>query len=858
MTACGAEWKGERSVSERLLAIDGMSLLNRAFHALPPLTAPDGTPTGAIHGFFLTFMKWYDAYEPTHVAIAFDRPGGTFRHQQFERYKAHRKEADPALLRQFPLAEELLTEMGLKVIGIPGFEADDVLGTISERFASLLPVTVISGDRDLLQLVGGRCEIVLMRSLDGTKRYDEDLVMQDFGVTPAQVPDWKGLMGDQSDGIPGVPGIGEKTAVRLLQIAPTLEQLLEDTSRVTPQRIRDLLETHREQALFSKRLATIVRDVPLGRELDELRWAPGDVSMAVRRRLAELGLRNLAARLPAGGDAAQPGSAVPEPAARPLQEVLGGGEQLALAFAGDAVALSDQEGAARVLAWDDANLRQALAAGSALAVHGAKHLWHELASRGIRPPSSWYDTQLAAYLVNPQFGVQGPSEVLQGLYGVAPAEGESAGVAAEATWQLARRLPASLAEQRVAALYSDVEAPLLEVLARMEQHGVQVDRAELECYGGELREALAAIGREVEELAGYSFNLNSTLQLRELLFGKLQLPVLKRTKTGPSTDAEVLEQLAEQHAIVQKILDHRQVQKLLSTYVEGLLPLIAPDGRVRTTFQQTLTATGRLSSETPNLQNIPVRFELGRRLRRAFVPTQAGLRFLAADYSQIELRILAHLSGDPAMRDAFLSGDDIHRRTAAEVFSVPLEAVTADQRRQAKAVNFGIVYGISDFGLARDTGSSRAEAAEFIRRYFSRYPRVKEYLDAVVAAARDKGYVTTMFGRRRYLPEIRSRNHQQRSFAERTAMNTPIQGTAADLIKRAMVQLDEELDPTGPAALLLQVHDELILEGPAEDIAELGRLVRRAMAGAADLSVPLVVDLKTGPNWYDLEPVRDA
>ena len=842
-------------MGDRLLAIDGMSLLNRAFHALPPLTAPDGTPTGAIHGFFLTFMKWFEAYHPSHVAIAFDRPGGTFRHREFERYKAHRKEADPALLRQFPLAEELLGEMGLKVIGIPGFEADDVLGTLSELFSTELPVTLISGDRDLLQLVGGRCEIVLMRALDGTKLYDPDAVLADYGITPAQVPDWKGLMGDASDGIPGVPGIGDKTAVRLLQIAPTLEGIFEDLDEVTPPRIRALLEANREQAMFSKRLATIVRDVPLPVGLEDLRWSPGDVRLEVRRRLADLGLRALAARLPA---ADLPAADVPAEPQDALEEGFTGGGDFAIALAPAGVAVSDGDGAALALDWQDARLRAVLAGDGTLAVHGAKRLWHELDLHGLTPPRHWYDTQLAAYLVNPQFGTQDPGAVLQGLYGVRPRLGEQGPVAAEAAWRLYARLPATLAEQGVQDLYSDMERPLSDVLYRMERHGVQVDKEELERYGEELRSALAAIGTELQELAGYSFNVNSTPQLRDLLFGKLGLPVLKRTKTGPSTDAEVLAELAERHPIVQKILDHRQVQKLLSTYVDGLMPLIGPDGRVHTTFQQSLTATGRLSSEAPNLQNIPVRFELGRRLRRAFVPTAPGLAFLAADYSQIELRILAHLSGDPALIAAFQSGEDIHRRTAAEVFGLGLDDVTPDQRRQAKAVNFGIVYGISDFGLARDTGSSRQEAAEFIRRYFGRYPQVKEYLDSVVESARQKGYVTTMFGRRRYLPEIRSRNHQQRSFAERTAMNSPIQGTAADLIKRAMVQLAQDIAGLPETELLLQVHDELILEGPREEQRALGQLVRRAMEGAAELAVPLVVDLKAGANWYDLRPLGDA
>ncbi len=831
-----------------------MSLLNRAFHALPPLTAADGTPTGAVYGFLLTFFKWYEAYRPTHVAIAFDRPGGTFRHAQFERYKAHRKEADPDLVRQFPLAEELFSAMGLRVIGIPGYEADDVLGTLAARFQDEIPVTVISGDRDLLQLVGGGCEIVLMRALDRTKRYDPDEVQADFGIAPRQVPDWKGLMGDASDGIPGVPGIGEKTAVRLLQVAPTLEELLADPERVTPPRIRDLLLTHREQAIFSKQLATIACDVDLGVGLDALAWAPGAVGPDAKNRMQELGFRGLVARLPQ-----EEVQAAPPPESSPLEQAFEGGDRVALALAEDGVALSDGPGRAVTVPWDDLRLGEALQSGTVL-VHGLKRLLHALDQHALSHPRSAFDTQLAGYLVNPQFGMHEATELLLALFGEAAGDGPAPAARAAATFRLAELLPEELARHGLAALYEEIEAPLVPVLYAMERQGVRVDRDALTAYGNDLRAALERIQAEVHELAGYEFNLNSTAQLRDLLFGKLQLPVLKKTKTGPSTDAEVLEQLAAMHPVVQRILDHRQLQKLLGTYVEGLLPLIDDEtSRIHTTFQQTLTATGRLSSADPNLQNIPVRFELGRQVRRAFTPSHPGMVFVAADYSQIELRILAHFSGDDTLIDAFVQGEDVHRRTAAEVFGVPLAEVSADQRRQAKAVNFGIVYGISDFGLARDTGVSRQEAGEFIRRYFARYARVREYLDGLVEQARELGYVTTMFGRRRYLPDIRSRNHQQRSFAERTAMNTPIQGTAADLIKRAMVRIagtDERL-PEG-THLLLQVHDELIFEVPHESVMALAPIVRAGMEGAAQLRVPLEVEIKAGGNWYDVEALAHA
>lgn len=833
---------------ERLLAIDGMSILNRAYHALPPLTAADGTPTNAVYGFLLAFFKLFDAYRPTHVAIAFDRPGGTFRHTQFAAYKAHRKEPDEALVRQFPLAEELLTQMGLRVIGVPGFEADDVLGTLAAQCGTKARVTVVSGDKDLLQLVGGDCEIVLMRALDRTRVYDALAVHEDFGIEPAQVPDWKGLMGDPSDGIPGVPGIGDKTAVRLLSGGHSIEDLLEHPELVENQRIRGLLLANREQALFSKRLATIERSVEIGCDLPDLGWTPASVPKEARERLLALGFRQILGRLPLPEE--------PLPGAITLgDDVDLSAARIGLYVGAEALWVSTGEGQAAEIAFDDNRVPGLLS--HAILVHGAKRAFHRLAAHGLPLPKEFFDTQVAGYLINPQFGMMEPVDMLGSLFRKSAGDGASGAQGAEATWRLGELLPAELEEHGLRRLHDEIELPLIMVLYEMERKGVRIDQDELRRYGDELKAAIEEIAAQIHEVAGYEFNINSTQQLRELLFDKLGLPVLKRTKTGPSTDAEVLDQLAPMHPVVQRILEHRQIVKLVGTYVEGLLPLVGPESRIHTTLHQTLTATGRLSSADPNLQNIPVRVELGRRLRRAFVPGE-GLYFLEADYSQMELRILAHVSDDPGMLDAFREGDDIHRRTAAEVFSRRPEDVTPDERRQAKAVNFGIVYGISDFGLARDLGVSRREAAEFIARYFARYPRIKEWLEATVESAREKGYVTTLYGRRRFLPDIRSRNHQLRSFAERTAMNTPIQGAEADLIKLAMVRIQSRLGEVPGASMLLQVHDSLVFEAPEEALAPLGALVRSKMEGVADLKVPLVVELKAGPNWYDLRAVADA
>lgn len=831
----------------RLLAIDGMSILNRAYHALPPLTASDGTPTNAVYGFLLAFFKLYETYAPTHVAVAFDRPGGTFRHAQFAAYKAHRKEPDESLVRQFPLAEEVLTLMGMRVIGVPGFEADDVLGTLAARFGAATRVTLVSGDKDLLQLVGGGCEIVLMRALDRTRVYDAAAVKEDFGIEPRQVPDWKGLMGDPSDGIPGVPGIGEKTAVRLLAGGHSLDELLAHPERAPNDRIRGLLLAHRDAALFSRQLATIDCGVEIAWDLDDLVWQPGSVSQEARDRLLGLGFRQIVGRLPRV-----------EQTLAEVRPALGSAVDLAapvvaLSPGEAAVGVASAAGHAIEIGWDDPRLRDIL--GRRVLLHGAKRAAHRLAAHGLELPADFFDTQLAGYLINPQYGTFEAREMLGALLRQAPAEGSAESAAAEAAWRLGTLLPEELARHGLGALYAEIEQPLVSVLFAMERRGVRIDQEELRRYGEELRLASEQIAAAIHAQAGYAFNINSTPQLRELLFEKLGLPVVKRTKTGPSTDAEVLEQLAPLHPVVQMILEHRQIGKLLGTYVDGLLPLVDPEtSRIHTTFHQTLTATGRLSSADPNLQNIPVRMEMGRLLRRAFVPGE-GLQLLAADYSQIELRILAHMSQDPALIDAFVAGDDIHRRTAAEVFGRRPEDVTEDERRQAKAVNFGIVYGISDFGLARDIGVSRQEAGAFIARYFARYPRVKDYLDASVEAAREVGYVTTLFGRRRFLPEIRSRNHQMRSFAERTAMNTPIQGTAADIIKIAMVRIAARLRARPSTAMLLQVHDELIFETPGTDLAEAGEVVRREMTGAAALRVPLVVEIKAGPNWCDVREI---
>lgn len=823
----------------KLAIIDGYSVLNRAFHALPLLTTQRGVPTNAVYGFLLTFLKFAEEEQPSHVLVALDRPGRTFRHERFEAYKGQRAEPDERFIRQVPLFEAVLEALGIPHYGQSGVEADDIIGSLARRAAEEgVPTVILTGDRDLLQLVRPGVEVVLARGVDRLVRYDTEAVYRDLGVYPQQVPDLKAIMGDASDNIPGVRGIGSKGAQALLAGGRRLEELLERPESIREERLRKRLLAERQQAMLSKELAVIRTDVPIPLAWEELRFAL-DRGPRARELFEELEFRSLAERL----------GLAPARTFRAASEVAEW-SGVAVWWEEDELFLYDGRHLT-VGGWED--LRQRLEAPGEKCVFDVKRFLRRAWRASIRPEGPFFDPLLAGYLLYPLSERYTLSELARRYLGAAPAEGGKA--AAEVLYALRPALKAEVEGNQLWSLFAQVELPLARVLAQMEENGIRVDAAVLRAMGEELATEMAEVEEEIYRTAGTTFNINSTPQLRRVLFEELKLPVLKRTKTGPSTDAEVLEQLASEHAVVALILRYRQLQKLKSTYIDGLIPLIGPDGRVHTTFHQTVASTGRLSSSDPNLQNIPIRLELGRRLRRAFVPSD-GCLLLAADYSQIELRVLAHLSGDEHLCEAFRSRQDIHTQTAAEVFGIPPEAVGPEERRRAKAVNFGIVYGISDFGLARDLGISVTEARAIIERYFQRFPKVRAYLDAQIAFARQHGYVETMLGRRRPLPDIHHRNRAARSFAERTAMNTPIQGSAADLIKLAMVQLFQRLEERGmERRLLLQVHDELILEAPEAQVEATGQLLGEVMAKAYPLSVPIEVELKVGTSWYDVEPV---
>ncbi|MDA8192426.1 MAG: DNA polymerase I [Thermaerobacter sp.] len=845
------------------LLIDGHSLLFRAFHAMPPLTAQDGTPTGAVYGFFSMLLKVMEEQRPDRVVVAFDAPSATFRHDLYEAYKANRSESPQDFRAQVPLVQELLAALGIPVLAVRGFEADDVLGTLARMGSERRYETVIvSGDRDLLQLVDAQITVLLTtrNGITGLEIMTPAAVRSKLGVDPVQVPDLKGLEGDSSDNIPGVAGIGKKSALRLLEMFGSVENMLTRLHEIDNPRWQRALTGQEAAARRYRDLAVIVRTVPIEwPEMEEpLRVTATPQAEQMLDRLALQGVRR---RL--GGATASPPAEDPHPASlltpapRSLaaysaiaadEAVLPMDRPLVLWADGQSVWIADPE-AGWTAEWTGRPLPEAAYWG-----WGIKDVYRRLATAGQPWPHFVEDGKLQAYLLNSE----------RARYDLPAVAAESGWAPFSAPAEMVHGVAELVGEQRQALLarsldtvYREVEMPLARVLAKMEAHGVRVASDRLTELGTELTSLMAEEEREIFELAGEKFNINSPQQLAEVLFGRLGLPTMKKTKTGYSTDADTLYALAPLHPVVEKVLGYRQVVKIKGTYVDGLLPLIGPDGRVHTTFHQTVTGTGRLSSSDPNLQNIPVREALGRRLRGVFLPG-AGRILLAADYSQIELRLLAHLSGDENLIQAFWDGEDIHARTAAEIFGLPRDAVDAVWRGRAKAVNFGIIYGISDFGLARDTGVSRREAKDYIERYFARYPRLKEYFDGVLADARRDGEVRTILGRRRPLADIRASNRMRRQYAERMAINTVIQGSAADLIKVAMVRIDRHMDDGHwESAMILQVHDELIWEAVPAEMLRLKELAVREMVRALPLKVPLVVEVKAGEAWNALEPYRE-
>ena len=851
-------------MTERLFILDGPGFLFRAYHAIPFLSTSKGVPSHAVFGMSTMLWKLLREDNPEYFAVAWDPPGPTFREEKFAAYKETRAPTPDDLRSQIPLVKTLFEALRLPLLEVPGFEADDVLGTVVDRTRDLpIDLVLVTSDKDMLQLVSPRVRVFSTTGRGGDRVvFDEAAVKAKWGVEPAQIPDILALMGDSIDNIPGVPGVGEKTAAKLIGQFGGVARLYENLSLV-PGKLRETLAANRKQALLSRELATVSTRVPIAVDLEAFRRREPDWER-LRALWTELEFHSLLRQLPAepapeatGGDV--PTLADADALARYLARVPAG-EPLAVdvVSAGGppepvvaTIGLYHPVAGQAVVECGGPEMASALLAalgGRTLVGHDIKPLieWW-LAHGGALPPGE--DTAVAAYLLNPARTNYKLEEVCAELLGQGPGIARP-GTRARWIWDLWAMEPRALQEVGLHVLYQDVERPLIGVLARMERHGIRVDPVRLGEFSRELEVHLERTTREIFTLAAEEFNIGSPKQLAHILFEKLKLPPVRRTKTGYSTDADVLEQLAIGHELPARIVEHRTLAKLKSTYADSLPTLIHPaTGRIHTSFNQLVAATGRLSSSNPNVQNIPVRTELGRRIRAAFVP-DPGWRFLAADYSQIELRILAHVSGEESLIEAFRRGEDIHARTASEVFGIALEAVTPEQRDIAKTTNFAVIYGVTAFGLSRGLDMSPKQAQEFLDRFFARHPKVKAYLARTVAEGRERGFVTTLLGRRRYLPELRSGNPNLRGFGERMATNAPIQGTAADLIKIAMVRMARELDVHRlESRMLLQVHDELLFEVPPAELPRLQALATQVMESAMSFDVPLKVDVKIGDDW---------
>ena len=835
----------------KMLVIDGNSILNRAFYGVRPLTTKDGFPTNALYGVVNMIKKQIDQTGADGLAVAFDLKAPTFRHKLYDAYKAGRRPMPEELAQQLPVAKELLAAMGFHVLEEEGYEADDILGTVSAMCERQeIPCYLMTGDRDALQLISDTTHILLATNTE-TVDTDRAAFREKYGVEPEQFVDVKALMGDSSDNIPGVPGIGEKTALKLIASYGSLDGVYAALpgAKETPSVLRKLTEG-KESAYRSQTLARIFREVPLGVELGDLTANAPD-----RDRLRELFLRlEFSGFLKRFGldrqEAAQASAAVTvtDTDAATLSAALAGPDPIALDSDGGRLFLSAGGETVWRLAVPLADLVPALA-GKTVICYDSKTLYKQSETAALRELNV-RDLMLAGYLANSSKGSYDLPMLVQDYLGMLlPADAPRIAVFLP-LWE---KLSENLAASGQTGLLTDIEGPLALVLADMESAGFRIDRAGIAAYGDQLGTLAAGLENQIYMLAGVpEFNINSPKQLGDILFETLKLPHGKKTRTGYSTNAEILEKLRPYHPIVEAVLDYRQLTKLKSTYTDGLLKVADANGRVHTTFRQTGTATGRLSSTEPNLQNIPVRTELGRELRRYFLPENRDFVIVDADYSQIELRLLAAVSGDENLCEAFREGADIHTSTAAAVFGVPRDAVTPEMRKKAKAVNFGIMYGIGAFSLADDIGVSRQEAQAFIDRYLGQFPGIDEYLKRTIAEAYENGYVTTLFGRRRYIAELSGKNKVQQKFGERVAMNSPIQGTAADLIKIAMIRVHRRLKQEGlNARLILQVHDELLIEAHRSCADRAEAILREEMESAAKLPVPLTVEIHSGDTWYD-------
>lgn len=879
----------------KIIGIDGNSIMNRAFYGIMNsriMVTSDGLYTNAIYGFVTILLKLLNEEKPDYLCVAFDRKAPTFRHQKYEGYKATRKGMPEELHMQMPVMKEVLQAMNIKMFEMDGYEADDILGTVSMFGAKRgMDVLLLTGDRDYLQLVSNKVTVRIPTTKQGVTEstdYTPEVVKEKFGIEPRQFIQIKGLMGDSSDNIPGVPGVGEKTAFHLIHKFKTLDKIyeaIESQEKIEDikGKLREKLEANKELAYLSKDLGTICREVPIEISLEDMACREFDkdklydlfVRLQFRNYIEKLGLQAPDKKEKWEGTVEEEDTIEKEIPIRPLTEFLSllqQVEQEPKEFA------YDYEDSLMVYYQGVAYYAENLTVGELKQIfendwlkigYDEKKDYLALKQKEIQPQNLLFDLTIASYVLNPakehyylqdmvleELGIvmqeQKPMEQMSFLSLTTVNHQEEKAKRVQYIYACKQKLEKKLKEREEYSLFSEIEMPLMKVLAEMEYTGVLVDKNMLQEYSVELRQKVEALHDEIMELAGEEFNVNSPKQLGKILFEKLNLTVVKETKNGYGTDAEVLEKLRDEHPIIDKILEYRVLNKLRATYVDGLLPLIHPDTkRIHAKFNQIVTATGRISCTDPNLQNIPIRTEIGRQLRKIFVAPEGSI-LIDADYSQIELRILAHISGDPHMIDSFCHGEDIHAITASQVFHVPLEEVTKQMRSEAKAVNFGIVYGISDFGLSANINMPVRKAKEYIEKYFETYPGIKKYMENTVEKCKELGYVETLWGRRRYVPEIKSKNFNVRQFGERVAKNAPIQGTAADIIKIAMIHIQKELETRNlKSKLIIQVHDELLVEAKEEEFEEVKEILVRNMQEVAKMKVPLKVDANWGKTWFD-------
>ncbi len=853
----------------KLIAIDGNSLMFRAFYALPGMSNKEGTPTGALHGFLSMLLKLVEM-RPDRMLVGFDLPTKTFRHEQYSEYKAGRRETPDELKKQFPILKSILAQMGIAVIECERYEADDILGTFSRRAdAEGIDTLLVTGDRDALQLITNNTHVLLTKKgISETIEYDKEVLLREYGLDPKHMVDLKGLMGDNSDNLPGVKGVGEKTALKLLEKYGDIENVFQNIENEKGA-LKQKLLNGKDDALMSYKLGTINTLAPIEEKLDDTAFDVSNLGGAIAT-LTKLELRSIVKRIrELGGEESVTGN----------DEAAENYETKEIKTMAELTSAVESMKCEQLLAFEIGDSDISLCAGKGeieykLKLGGtlldigfspeeviesikpllesesigkimfdAKRVMTVLSRYGVSVANIAFDLMPADYLLNPLH----PADNLKTL----AEENGLGGSGAGAMHVLRRMLESKLKQNAMYALYKDVELPLVTVLFEMEQNGFTVDSEFLTSLGEEMSSRIKQIEQQCYELAGEKFNILSPKQLGTVLFEKLELPAKKKTKTGYSTDSDALDFIKDMHPIVPLVSEYRFLTKLKSTFIDAMLNKIGKDGRIHTTLNQNVTATGRISSQDPNLQNIPVRTELGRRIRKAFIASP-GNKLVGADYSQIELRVLAHMSGDEALISAFRNGEDVHLRTASEVFSVPIDEVTDEMRSAAKAVNFGIVYGISAYGLSTQLGITQKVAAQYIEKYLARCTGVKQFMNNAVEDGKTRGYAVTLLGRRRPIPELLSSNHNTRSFGERVAMNMPIQGSAADIIKVAMVRVHKRLSEEGlKAKLILQIHDELIIDTPVDEVDRVSDILNECMCGVAELKAPLVAQTRSGDSWFD-------